>query len=119
MAPQLDPQPEFIPHRIKIFETLKAQYDEGVAQKPREKINVTLDNDRIEVATAWETTPMWIARQISKSLSERIVIARVNGELWDLDRPLEAACRLELLDFEHPEGYYVLPPYSNSCSVAI
>ena len=24
--------------------------------------------------------------------------------LWDLERPLEGSCRLELLDFEHPEG---------------
>ena len=75
-------------------------------EKPREKINVTLDNDRLEIATAWETTPSFIARQISKSLSERVVIARVDGELWDLDRPLEKSCRLELLDFEHPEGQF-------------
>lgn len=30
--------------------------------------------------------------------------AKVNGDLWDLERPLEASCKLELLDFEHPEG---------------
>ncbi len=101
---QLDPLPEFIPYRIKLFEKLKSQYDEEVAQKERVKINVTLDNDRMEIGTAWETTPAFIARQISKSLSERTVIARVDGELWDLDRPLEKSCRLELLDFEHPEG---------------
>lgn len=28
----------------------------------------------------------------------------VDGELWDLTRPLEKSCKLELLDFEHPEG---------------
>ncbi|EEB95983.1 hypothetical protein MPER_04961, partial [Moniliophthora perniciosa FA553] len=28
----------------------------------------------------------------------------VDGELWDLERPLESSCKLELLDFEHPEG---------------
>lgn len=105
---QLDPLPDFIPYRIKLFEKLKSQYDEEVAQKERAKINVTLDNDRMEVGTAWETTPAFIARQISKSLSERTVIARVDGELWDLDRPLEKSCRLELLDFEHPEGLQFL-----------
>ncbi len=103
-ATKLDPLPDFIAHRIQLFEKLKAQYDEAVSQKPRDKINVTLDNDRIEIGTAWETTPAWIARHISKSLSERVVIARVDGQLWDLDRPLEKSCRLELLDFEHPEG---------------
>jgi len=47
---------------------------------------------------------MDIAKEISKGLAERIVIAKVNGELWDLERPLEGSVNLELLDFEHPEG---------------
>ena len=47
---------------------------------------------------------MDIAKEISKGLSERIVIAKVNGELWDLERPLEGSVNLELLDFEHPDG---------------
>ena len=29
---------------------------------------------------------------------------QVDGVLWDLERPLEKPCKLELLDFEHPEG---------------
>lgn len=29
---------------------------------------------------------------------------QVDGQVWDLERPLEASCKLELLDFEHPEG---------------
>lgn len=53
---------------------------------------------------SWKTSPMDVATQISKSLSERIVIAKVDGVLWDLERPLEKSCSLELLDFEHPEG---------------
>ena len=28
----------------------------------------------------------------------------VDGELWDLTRPLEKSCKLELIDFEHTEG---------------
>jgi threonyl-tRNA synthetase len=67
---------------------------------------------------------MDIAKLVSKSLSERIVIAKVScfithktlslctqvdGELWDLERPLEGSCKLELLDFEHPEGVNVPP----------
>jgi threonyl-tRNA synthetase len=55
-------------------------------------------------ATSWQSSPMDIAKEISKSLSERVVIAKVDGELWDLERPLEKSCKLELLDFEHPEG---------------
>ncbi|KAI9797980.1 MAG: threonyl-tRNA synthetase [Piccolia ochrophora] len=101
---ELEPPPEYIDHRVKIFQNLKQQYDEEVAKQPRHQITITLGDERAEVGTAWNTTPAFIARQISKSLSERVVIARVNGELWDLERPLEADCRLELLDFDHPEG---------------
>ncbi len=54
--------------------------------------------------TSWKTSPMEVATQISKSLSERIVIAKVDGVLWDLERPLEKSCSLELIDFEHTEG---------------
>ncbi|KAG6807091.1 threonyl-tRNA synthetase [Tricholoma furcatifolium] len=36
--------------------------------------------------------------------TERVIIAKVNGKLWDLERPLEKSVQLELLDFEHPEG---------------
>jgi threonyl-tRNA synthetase len=74
-------------------------------EKPRSKINITLGDNRVEIGTAWETTPSLIARQISKSLFERVVIAKVDGQLWDLERPLENDCKLELLDFENPEGW--------------
>jgi threonyl-tRNA synthetase len=34
------------------------------------------------------------------------VIAKVNGELWDLDRPLEKDSKLQLLKFDDQEGKY-------------
>jgi hypothetical protein len=41
-----------------------------------------------------------------RPLELTLVLARrqVDGELWDLERPLEKSSKLELLDFEHPEG---------------
>jgi len=36
------------------------------------------------------------------------VIAKVNGEVWDLDRPLESDCELRLLKFDDPDGWCVL-----------
>lgn len=74
------------------------------AAKPREEIAILLPNGKEEKGTSWETTPGAIAKGISKSLFERTVISTVDGELWDLTRPLEKSCKLELLDFEHPEG---------------
>ncbi|RKP26240.1 hypothetical protein SYNPS1DRAFT_32780 [Syncephalis pseudoplumigaleata] len=101
---EVSPAPEYIAHRIKLFESLKAQYDAEVASKERVPITVTLPDGSTREAIAWETSPMGIAAAISKSLSERIVIAKVDGVLWDLLRPLETSCKLELLDFEHDEG---------------
>jgi threonyl-tRNA synthetase len=90
-------------------EKLKAKYDEDIAQKPREKIDITLEDGKIIIGESWVTSPADIARGIAKSLFERTVIARIdkgtdNETLWDLERPLEKSCRLELLPFEHPEG---------------
>ena len=94
--------------------------------QPREEVVVTMPDGSERKAKSWETSPLDVAKEISKSLSERIVIAKVqksflrlkrfsiqllfyfiqkvDGELWDLERPLEKSCKLELLDFEHPEG---------------
>jgi threonyl-tRNA synthetase len=43
-------------------------------------------------------------------------MSQVDGDLWDLERPLEGSCKLELLDFEHPEGSFrfLCMPF-NSC----
>ncbi|KAF8208228.1 hypothetical protein K438DRAFT_1574863 [Mycena galopus ATCC 62051] len=101
---ELQPPPAFFDHRIKIFEKLKAEHDEFVAAQPRDDIVITMPDGSERKGKSWETSPMDVAKEVSKSLSERIVIAKVNGELWDLERPLEGPCKLELLDFEHPEG---------------
>lgn len=103
----LDPQPEFIESRIKMFDELKAQKDEEIKQKGSKSINITLKDGTIKVATSYDTTPLDIANGIGKSFSERQVISKVNGELWDLTRPFEQDCSLEFLDFDHPEGKQV------------
>ncbi|KAJ7865273.1 hypothetical protein B0H13DRAFT_2353115 [Mycena leptocephala] len=100
---ELQPPPAFFDHRLKIFEKLKAEHDEFVKAQPREDIIVTMPDGSERKAKSWETSPMDVAKEVSKSLSERVVIAKVDGELWDLERPLEGSCKLELLDFEHPE----------------
>jgi len=109
-----------------MFQELKAEYDSWVkgeytrvaqgvelitnvslwcaSDQPRQGITITLPDGVEKQGTSWETSPMDIAKEISKGLAERIVIAKVNGELWDLERPLEGSVKLELLDFEHPDG---------------
>ncbi|EGW31902.1 uncharacterized protein SPAPADRAFT_61003 [Spathaspora passalidarum NRRL Y-27907] len=100
----LDPQPAFIDSRIKLFDELKAKYDEEIASKPKVAIQITLKDGTIKEGVSYETSPLDIANSIGKSFAERQVIAKVNGTLWDLPRPLEGDVKLEFLDFEHPEG---------------
>ncbi|XP_009469687.1 PREDICTED: threonine--tRNA ligase, mitochondrial, partial [Nipponia nippon] len=53
---------------------------------------------------ALQTTPFQVAAQLGGGLAEAALVARVNGTLQDLDRPLESDTDLELLDFSTPEG---------------
>ncbi|GAA5833992.1 hypothetical protein JCM5353_008605 [Sporobolomyces roseus] len=103
-ALELDPKPEYFDSRIQMFDRLKKEYDEKIANMPRESITITLPDGTTKEGTSWESSPMSIALGISKSLAEKTVIAKVDGKLWDLERPFEKSSSLELLDFEHPEG---------------
>lgn len=103
----MTPQPDYIPHRVAMFEKLKREHEEFVAKQPRRPIKITMPDGGVRDGTAWETTPMEIAKAISSSLAQRVVISKVEDQLWDLLRPLEGDCRLQLLDFEHPDGRYV------------
>ena len=47
---------------------------------------------------------MSIAKVLGKTVSENVVIAKVDDTLWDTGRPLEKSCKLQLLNFEDPEG---------------
>lgn len=45
----------------------------------------------------------------SQGLADNTVIAKVNKDVWDLDRPLEDDCSLELLKFDDDEAQAVSP----------
>lgn len=69
-------------------------------------ITVTLPDGSQESAPAG-STPLDIARSIGRRLAEEAIVARVNGELWDLTRPLEGDATLELLTPKDPEALEV------------
>jgi threonyl-tRNA synthetase len=54
------------------------------------------------------STPLSIAEAISKSLAKRSVIAKVNGQLYDMKRSLEGDASLELLDINAKESLELL-----------
>lgn len=107
---EMAPPPDFLQRRVDMFDRLKKKYDEEIAKKPRERITITMPDGSIKEGTSWETTPAEIAKGISNSLLKRTIVARLDGDsnkLWDLERPLEASCKLELLSFDDEQGQMV------------
>lgn len=75
--------------------------------KPKEKIQVTLPDGKVVEGLSWETTPYQIACGISQGLADSTVVAKIDDEVWDLDRVLEKSCSLKLLKFDDPEAQAV------------
>ncbi len=66
-------------------------------------MNVTLkDGSVIEAAAG--STPADIAKSISEGLYRNALVAKVNGELVDLTRPIDGDCTLEILTYRDEEG---------------
>ena len=62
------------------------------------------------------STPLDVALHISEDLVERSALAMVNGELWDMGRPLEDDCTIELMHFYIDEPYNLNRAFWRSCS---
>ncbi len=50
------------------------------------------------------TTSMQIAESISSRLAQEVLAAKVNGEIWDLTRPINEDASVELFKWEDEEG---------------
>src|ERR1051325_4841530 len=48
-----------------------------------------------------------VARSISPRFADDAIVARVNGDLWDLNRPFEADAKLQILTPKNPESLEV------------
>nr|XP_020011376.1 threonine--tRNA ligase, mitochondrial isoform X4 [Castor canadensis] len=75
-----------------------------MAQKGPRTIKISLPGGQKVDAVAWNTTPYQLAQQISSTLADTAVAAQVNGEPYDLERPLETDSDLRFLTFDSPEG---------------
>ncbi|CAG5130644.1 unnamed protein product, partial [Candidula unifasciata] len=104
---ELQPPPAFIEHRQKLWDKLVKEKQDWLASQQPFPIKIVLPDGSQKDGQAWKTTPYDIAVGISQGLADNTVVAKVNGELWDLDRPFEKDSSLQLLKFEDPEGQYV------------
>ncbi|KAH9597489.1 Threonyl/alanyl tRNA synthetase [Trypanosoma melophagium] len=99
-------EPDFWKKRDELFDELYAA-QQARQQSMQAPITVTLPDGKEMEATSWLTTPIDIAKKLSNSLTEKVIVARVNGELWDLTRPFESNATLELLDWDDEDARHV------------
>lgn len=97
----------------------------SLLEMPRQPIKITLPDGKVKEGTSFVTTALDIAKQLSNSLPDKVVVAKVKytnriatldeglvnpdaekaeeGEYWELYdsfRPLEGDCDLKLLTFD-------------------
>uniref|UniRef100_A0A6Q2XDU8 threonine--tRNA ligase n=1 Tax=Esox lucius TaxID=8010 RepID=A0A6Q2XDU8_ESOLU len=104
---QLSPPPSYIEERLALYRKLKEEHDTLMAEraeKDSKPIKVTLPDGKVVEAESWRTTPYQVAASISQGLADSTVVAKVNSSVWDLDRPLEEDCSLQLLKFDDEEA---------------
>lgn len=70
-------------------------------------INVTLPDGAVRELPEG-ASPMDLAEGISKSLAKKAIIAKVDGQEWDLTRPLNGDARVELVTRDQPEALDVI-----------
>ena len=105
----MDPLPGYIVQRNDLFRELKQRYEEELKERKKSEIQVIVDigqgkeRNGLE-AKAWETSPGTLLRHLEKAVAAEVVVAKVDGQLWDLSRPLEQDCRIEYVPFSSPEG---------------
>jgi threonyl-tRNA synthetase len=69
-------------------------------------IQVTLPDGSVRSVPAG-ARPIDVARSISPRLADDAIVARVNGNLWDLTRPFESDATLQILTTKNPESLEV------------
>lgn len=65
------------------------------------------------------STPYNCAQHMNKMIMERSVLAEVNGQVWDMHRPLEDNCTLRFLHFRQSDPYYANKAFWRSASVML
>ncbi|KAL8557064.1 hypothetical protein ACS0TY_004512 [Phlomoides rotata] len=93
-----------IPKRIALFQSIQNEQNLARLALSPELIRITLPNKNVKEGKKWNTTPLDVAKEISKSLASNALISKVNGVLWDMNRPLEDDCELALFTFDTDEG---------------
>ncbi|MDE5921461.1 MAG: TGS domain-containing protein, partial [Paramuribaculum sp.] len=66
-------------------------------------INITFPDNSVKQFEAG-VTPLAIAESISSRLAQDILAASVNGQEWDITRPIDEDATIKLFKWDDPEG---------------
>lgn len=78
-----------------------------MSQKPRQPLTIKLLDGKTIDGLSWQTTPLDIAKSINQNMADSAIVAKINNELWDLERPLEYDGLLQFLKIDDPQGQEV------------
>ncbi|CAN9513630.1 unnamed protein product [Ophioblennius macclurei] len=88
--------------RLRLFESLREKQSDARAVDTSEKpLSIRLADGRTIKGAAGVTTPLSVAQSVRV---KGALVSRVNGELWELGRPLTSDCEVQLLGFDTVEG---------------
>mmetsp|Transcript_9218 Transcript_9218/g.9186 ORF Transcript_9218/g.9186 Transcript_9218/m.9186 type:complete len:824 (+) Transcript_9218:58-2529(+) len=125
---QIEKHPAWSAVRLQKYEVLKQKYLASLSSREKHPIQVTLPDGSQKEGVSWQTTPLDIAKSISHKLAEKAVVARIRythdhqgaeqvfsgeiedeshhheedekSQLYDMFRPLEGDCHLEILTWD-------------------
>ncbi|KAK2637618.1 hypothetical protein Ddye_025413 [Dipteronia dyeriana] len=81
--------------RLHLFRPIQSQQKAHIQSLPHDPIKKERDGNHHLLISQ--------TKEISKSLASNAMICKVNGVLWDMNRPLEGDCELELFTFDSDE----------------
>lgn len=74
---KLSPNPQYIEERIKIYDNIIQQQRKAFETVNKRPIQITLKDGKVLEGKSFETTPIELAKKISKKLAENIIVAKV------------------------------------------
>jgi len=107
--------------RLKIFEQEQRRQKELVTRVNKISVQYKGQPDHCTLyMNRGLSTPYDCSRHISKMISDRAVLADVDGQLWDMHRPLEGDVEcLQFLHFREWDPYYVNKAFWRSCTLML
>ncbi|KAG8234987.1 hypothetical protein J437_LFUL013867 [Ladona fulva] len=103
--------------RNVLFDQEKKRQFQNIGRIEKIEVNYKgVPKDAVLVMNKGISTPFNCAQHISGMLVERSALASVNGELWDMHRPLVEDSELHFLHFRDTDQFHINKAFWRTCS---